>query len=207
VTEHAQEATRLRDGSAIVIRPIEPDDAPRLREVWDGMSELTRRRRFLAPANEVSDEDVRYLVEVDHRRHEALLALDEDGRGIAVARYVRAPRDRTTAELAVVVADDWHRRGVATALLDRLSERARENGIEHFSAIVSEDNDVVLSALERAGAERAGVTDEGEVELAVAVPTGDLGERLSGLLRAAAEGQRDFVSAGLRRLAVWRRRG
>jgi RimJ/RimL family protein N-acetyltransferase len=197
--------TELRDGSTVTIRPLEPGDGDRIREVWDGMSELTRRLRFLSPANEISDEDLRYLVEVDHRRHEALIALDDDGRGVAVARYVRVPRDRTTAELAVVVVDDWHRRGLATALLDQLSDRARANGIERYSAIVSEDNDVVLDALERAGAARAGEADQGEVQLTVAVPAEGIGGRLSDLLRAAAGAPRDFLAAGLRRLAVWRR--
>jgi RimJ/RimL family protein N-acetyltransferase len=199
--------TTLRDGSTVAIRPVEPGDAGRLREVWDSMSELSRRRRFLAPANEVSDEDLRYLVEVDHRRHEALLALDQSGRGVAVARYVRSPDDRTSAELAVVVADDWHRRGLATELLTRLNERARENGIERYTAIVSEDNAVVLDALERAGAERTGSPEQGEVELQIAVPVEGVGDRLAAALRAAAGAQRDFLAAVLSRLAVWRRRG
>ena len=200
------EEISLRDGSRVSVRQIEPGDGDRLREIWDRMSELSRRRRFLAPTGEVSDEDMRYLVDVDHRRHDALLALDPDGRGVAVARYVREPGDRTTAELAVVVADGWHRRGLATALVERLSERARENGIERYSAIVSGDNAVVIDALERVGAERTG-NEDGEIEFALEVPVEGVGERLAGTLRAAGESQRDFLAAGLRRLAVWRRRG
>src|SRR4051794_4010838 len=90
------ETVSLRDGSSVVIRPIEPHDFDRLREVWAGMSALSRRRRFLAASSvdEVSDADLQYLVDVDHRRHEALLALDGDGRAVAVARYVRVPSDR-----------------------------------------------------------------------------------------------------------------
>ena len=197
---------RLRDGTTVHVRPIEPDDGDRLREIWDGTSELSRRRRMLADvSDEVSEEDMRYLVDVDHRRHEALLALDEDGRGIAVARYVRAPRDRTSAEIAVIVADAWHRRGLATELLNLLSVRARQNGIERYTAIVSEDNQVVLDALERAGAERTAASEEGEIELAVDVPDAHTGERLAGMLRAAAQAPRDFVGMALRRLPVWRR--
>jgi RimJ/RimL family protein N-acetyltransferase len=200
------EQVELRDGSTVTIRPVEPDDGDRLREIWAATSELSRRRRFLASADEVSDEDLRYLVELDHRRHEALLALDGDGRGVAVARYVRVPGDRTTAEVAVIVADDWHRRGLATTLLARLTERARENGIERWSAIVSEDNAVVLDALDRAGAERTG-GENGEIEFALELAPEGIGERLAATLRAAAEAPRDFLGAGLRRIAVWRRRG
>ena len=199
--------TRLRDGSTVTIRPVEPGDGDRLREVWDAMSELSRRRRFLTPASDLTDEDLRYLVDVDHRRHEALLALDEDGRAVAEARYVRSPDDRGSAEIAAMVADDWHRRGLATELLGRLSERARENGIERYTAVVSDDNQAVLDALERAGAERTGSAEQGQVELEVGVPSDGVAGRLGAALRAAAETQRDFLGLVLRRIPVWRRRG
>src|SRR3954466_14588556 len=182
------ETARLRDDSTVAIRPIEAGDFERLREVWDGMSELSRRRRFLAPSNgEVSDADIQYLVDVDHRRHEALLAFDGDGRAVGVARYVRTPGDPESAEVAVVVVDDWHRRGLGTALLDRLTERARESGIERYTAIVSEDNDVVLGALDRAGARRTGTSGEGEIEFVFELPSEGIGDRLAAALRAAAQ--------------------
>jgi GNAT superfamily N-acetyltransferase len=197
--------TSLRDGSTVVIRPVEPEDADRLREVWDGMSELSRRRRFLAPATELSDEDLNYLSEVDHRRHEALVALDPSGRGVGVARYVRTPGDPASAEVAVGVVDDWHRRGLGTALLDRLTERARANGISSYSAVVSADNEIVLDALDRAGAIRVGSPEQGEIEFSIPLPAEGIGDRLAAALRSAAEFPLAFVSAGLRRIGVGRR--
>jgi RimJ/RimL family protein N-acetyltransferase len=201
------ETVSLRDGSSVAIRPIEPDDYDRLREVWAGMSALSRQRRFLASSSveHISDAELQYLIDIDHRRHEALLALDGDGRAVGVARYVRVPGDREAAELAVAVVDDWHRRGVATALLDALTSRAHEAGIKRYTAIVSEDNDIVLAGLERAGAERTGTTDEGEIELEIEVPTDGASDRLAGMLRAAAGAPREFLSAGAARLGVWRR--
>src|SRR3954463_5038324 len=190
------ETAQLRDDSTVTIRPIEPGDFDRLREVWDGMSELSRRRRFLAPSSgDITDADIQYLVDVDHRRHEALLALGDNGRALGVARYVRTPGDPESAEVAVVVVDDWHRRGLGTALLDRLTERARENGIERYTAIVSEDNDVVLRALDRAGATRTGTSGEGEIEFVFELPSEGIGDRLSAALRAAA--QLDFLPTWL----------
>lgn len=197
----------LHDGSAVAIRPIEPADGPRIREIWDAMSADSRRRRFLAPANEVSDEDIRYLVDVDHKRHEALLALDPTGRAVGVARYVRTPGDRTSAEVAVVVVDDWHHRGVGTALLDGLTERAREQGIERYSAIVSADNEIVLRALDRAGAVRTATTDEGEIEFSIPLPEQGIAGGPAAALRAAAEAPFDFLGAVVRRIARWRLRG
>jgi len=197
----------LRDGSEILVRPIEGSDADLIRQVYDDMSELSRRRRFLAPTAELSEEDLAYLADVDHRRHEALIAIDPgSGRPLGVARYVRTPGNREQAEVAVVVIDDWHRRGLGTLLLDRLNERARENGIVRYSAVVSEDNDVVLRALERAGAQRTGSAD-GEFEFVLELPAEGTGEGLRAALRAAAEAPVDFVGAVWSRLALWRRFG
>jgi RimJ/RimL family protein N-acetyltransferase len=174
------------------IRPIEPADKPRVRTFYDELSERTRRLRFLVPTTEISDEDLRYLTDVDHRRHEAVIALDGD-RMVGVARYVRKPGERESAEVAVVVADDRQNQGLGTALLDELTERARENGIERYTAIVSQDNDIVLNALERAGADTTGTTDEGEIEFALDLPSEGLGDRLRSALRSVAT-------------AVWARR-
>lgn len=199
-------AVSLRDGSNAVIRPLEPDDEDVVKAIWADMSERSRRLRFLTPTREPSPEDLRYLTEVDHNRHEAVAAFDEDsGRPLGIARYVRVPGNREAAEVAVVVIDDWHGRGLGTALLDELTERARENGIRRYEMIVSEDNDVVLKALERAGAEPRGAAEQGEIEFSFELPGEGLGERLQDALRAAASAPADFLAAILRRASVWRR--
>jgi RimJ/RimL family protein N-acetyltransferase len=174
-------------------RSIRPHDRPLVKAFYDELSDRSRRLRFLVPTSELSDEDLRYLTDVDHKRHEAIVALDDEGRMIGVARYVRTPGDRESAEVAVVVVDDRQNQGIGTSLLDRLTERARDNGIVRYTAIVTEDNDIVLNALRRAGAETTGTTDEGEVEFALDVPSEGLGERLRSALRSVAT-------------AVWARR-
>lgn len=206
MTTEEAETVRLSDGSAVLIRPIEPSDGPLVRALYYDLSELSRRRRFLVPTAELSDDDLAYLTEVDHRRHEALIAIDpEHDRAVGVARYVRVPGDREAGELAVEVVDDWHRRGLGTALLDRLTERARENGLTRYTALVSPDNEIVLGALERAGATRTGTTSDGEVEMAVDLPSDGLGERLRAALRAAGSAQLAFLEQALRLLPSWRR--
>jgi RimJ/RimL family protein N-acetyltransferase len=189
---------RLRDGSQALIRPIAPEDRSLLRALYHELSDLSRRRRFLVPTSELSDDDLGYLTDVDHKRHEALIALDPEAeRAVGVARYVRVPGDREAGEVAVEVVDDWHRRGLGTALLDRLTQRARENGLVRYTALVSPDNDVVLNALGRNGAERTGTTSDGDVEFTFPLPSDGLGERLRNALRAAA--QLDFLGLVLRR--------
>ncbi len=74
-----------------------------------------------------------------------------DGRGIGVARFVRNAEDPGLAEAAVTVTDDAQGRGLGTALLARLADRAREEGVDRFSALVLADNRDMLELLERAG--------------------------------------------------------
>ena len=94
----------------------------------------------------LSEHDLTYLTEVDHHDHEALVALDEGtGDIIGVARFVRT--GPLEAEPAIVVGDDWQGRGLGTQLMDRLADRAREEGIARFRAPVLSDNEAVLSVL------------------------------------------------------------
>jgi RimJ/RimL family protein N-acetyltransferase len=198
--------TELRDGRTVLIRPIAPDDKERLADGFRRLSEESRQRRFLTPATDLSHEDLVYLTEVDHRRHEALVAIDPaDGSIVGVARYVQVPGERDVAEVAAAVADDWQRRGVATALLAALSRRARESGVERFRAYVSAENDVVVDALRRAGATRAPSPDAAELEFNVEVPYDGLGDRLGTALRAAGAGQLHLVERVGRRLGIWPR--
>jgi ribosomal protein S18 acetylase RimI-like enzyme len=48
--------------------------------------------------------------------------------------------DPEAAEIAIVVVDDWHRRGVGPALLRQLTSRARQEGIRRFRVVVQADN-------------------------------------------------------------------
>ena len=158
----------LRDGSRVEIRPIEPDDRAALAEGFERLSPESRYRRFFGPMPHLSESFLDYLTRVDHHDHEALVAVDpQTGDGVGVARYVRT--DPAVAEPAVVVADDWQGRGVATCLLDALADRAREEGIERFEAPVLATNDDAIAVLERLGSAR--IRPEGrEVRLTVDLP-------------------------------------
>ena len=89
----------------------------------------SRYQRFLAPMAELSEDGITYLTDIDHHDHEALAAIDaETGDGVGVARFIRRADRPDTAEAAVTVIDEWQGRGVGTALLDLLAERARAEG-------------------------------------------------------------------------------
>jgi RimJ/RimL family protein N-acetyltransferase len=162
------ERIRARDGSALIIRPIEPGDRELLRAGFEQLSEHSRYMRFQAPMSSLSDQQLAYLTDVDHHDHEALLAVaaDDGEEIVGVARFVRV--NDNVAECAVTVADHWQERGVGTQLLDRLVERARQEGIERFTALVMAQNTDALRLLERLGdtvQRRSGSQVELDIEL------------------------------------------
>src|SRR5688500_15949518 len=118
-------AIRLRDGSQVAVRPIEADDKARLKAGFERLSMESRYRRFFSPLPRLSASQLRYLTEVDHHDHEALVATDAGGDIIAVARYVRSQEEPQVAEVAVTVVDDLQGRGLGSALQDALADRAR----------------------------------------------------------------------------------
>lgn len=173
----------------LLIRPIAPDDKQRLVAGFERLSERSRYRRFLSPHPRLSDEELRYLTEIDHHDHEALVALDPvTGEGVGVARYVRSADDPEAAELAVTVVDDWQGRGVGSRLAAALAKRAREEGISRFTALLLAENELMVNLLRDLGSVSETHAEQGTVELTVELPDTGL-DRLRGLLRAVARGE------------------
>ena len=144
----------LRDGSAVLIRQVHSADAPLLADGFTRLSAQSRQMRFLTRKKELSPAELRYFTDIDHHDHEALGALDHnDGRGVGIARYVRDAEDAHAAEIAVTIIDDWQGRGLGTELLAQLADRARQEGVHRFTALVAEDNKAIAGLLRNVSAE------------------------------------------------------
>lgn len=148
----------LRDGQRVLLRPIQPDDKTRLEEGLELLSARSRYLRFHSPMARLSDEQLSYLTEVDQHDHVAWVALnpdDPDEPGMGVARFVRLADEPTVAEAAVTVIDRHQGRGLGSALLGVLVEKAAENGITTLRNYVLADNSAMLGVLDDLGAHRA----------------------------------------------------
>jgi GNAT superfamily N-acetyltransferase len=178
----------MSSSETLLIRPISPDDKQQLVEGFRRLGERSRYRRFLSPHEHLSEAELRYLTEVDHHDHEALIAIDPDSdAGVGVARYVRSRSEPSAAELAVAVVDNWQGRGVGGRLAAALADRAREEGITSFTALVLADNQLMLNLLHDLGRVRVLRSELGTVELTVDLPEAGLGH-LPRLLGAVARG-------------------
>lgn len=176
----------LRDGSDVLIRQIQRADAPLVADIFIRLSAESRQLRFLTVKPELSPAELRYFSEVDHHDHEALGAVNQvDGRGLGIARYIRHAEDPEAAEVAVAVVDDWQGRGLGTELLSQLTDRARQEGIRRFTALVAADNAAVVRLLRNIGTDvRAPLREPGTVEYDIKLAPGGLGGELQAVLRA-----------------------
>jgi GNAT superfamily N-acetyltransferase len=138
----------LRDGARLHVRSIRRSDREALAREFARLGPESRRRRFLGPKRELSDTELRRLTEIDHRSHEALVAIEaQSGRGVAVARYAANGGEPGRSEFAITVADDWQARGIGSALSRRLLIRAREEGVRVLEATALADNHAALALL------------------------------------------------------------
>lgn len=179
----------LRDGVTVLARPIAPGDREEFLATFERLGEESRYLRFLTAVTRLSESQVDYLVEVDHHDHEALIAFElETGEGVGIARFVRDVSQPTVAEAAVAVTDAWQGRGIGKALCRLLADRAREEGIERFDAVLLASNRGMLSVLDSIGPTRVVSSDSGTVAVEVSLPEQGIGEHLTGVLRAVATG-------------------
>jgi GNAT superfamily N-acetyltransferase len=181
----------LRDGTLVEVRRLTAADAPLLADGFARLSEESRRLRFLAPKTSLTRSELRYLTEVDGHRHEALGATDPlTGRGVAVGRFVCDPGDPARAEVAITVADEWQRRGLGRLLLERLADRAREEGVDRFTALVADENRGMHKLLET-GDEPVRTASLGRdvTEYEIQLGPKGLGAQLEAALHAAAAGR------------------
>ncbi len=118
---------------------MEPDDADRVRRLFQRLSPESIYRRFftLFPAPPASV--LRRLTTVDHGDHEALAVLDGD-EIVAIASWDRPAHAAAEAEIAVLVEDAWQHKGLGRALVRMLTGDAARHGITVLNATVLADN-------------------------------------------------------------------
>lgn len=107
-----------------------------MRAFLERLSGESKRRRFMQ--RQVDDELLRYLTGADQTRHLAFVC-EADGALVGDARCL-ANADGASAELGIVVADDWHHTGIAQLLMQALMDAARARGVKTMQGIVLADN-------------------------------------------------------------------
>jgi GNAT superfamily N-acetyltransferase len=172
---------RLSDNTLLFLREIRADDKERLAASMDCLSEESRQRRFLGPKPSLSPRELRYLTEVDGQDHYAIVAVpdDDEDRIVAVARFVRLADDPTAAEAAITVCDALQGRGLGSLLARRLSDAARDRGIDRLTASIAAENRPALKLMRQIDQRLSSKVGSSVTELVAKLPVAsaeDLGE-------------------------------
>jgi len=167
---HFAQLIPLGDASMLRLRELRTDDRERLRAFFARCSEEALRYRFMSSIKAPSDSLLNYLTDIDGYRHVALVLTQGFGDSesiVAEGRYAMSDQIGDSADVAFLVLDELHRRGIATLLLRRLSEIARRNGIGSFTADVLGDNRAMLSFIRKAMKPRSSVVNSGVIHFEI----------------------------------------
>ena len=148
------------DGVPWTLRPIRPEDAQALQDFIRGLSERSRYMRFVSMMRELTPRMLSRYTQIDYHRELALIATtyvpNPANRGhpteaiIGLAHYLRNA-DGRGAEYALVIGDDWQRRGLGAKLMNKLIEAATEQGLEYIDGMVMGANQPMQGLMTRLG--------------------------------------------------------
>lgn len=144
---------RMKDGSDLFIRPIKPEDAPLLIDLFHTLSSESVYFRFFRIVKSLNHEMLVRFTQIDYDRDIALVAIQKIGKEeklMGVSRVMSNP-DGQEAEIAIAVGDPWQKKGLGEKLLEQCISIARERGIGHLWGIVLFQNTAMLSLARKLG--------------------------------------------------------
>jgi acetyltransferase len=147
-----------KEGETFLIRPIRPEDEPKVVAFHGKLSEESvyfRYFRAFQLSQRVQHERLTRMCFVDYDRTIALVTEWENPETgeeeiVAIGRLTRLP-DPEEAEFAILVRDDFQGRGLGTILLKRLLQFGRDEGIRHVNAYMLGSNKGMIAVCKRLG--------------------------------------------------------
>jgi acetyltransferase len=157
-------------GLSIFVRPIMPEDAPLLVDLFNTLSRTSIYYRFFGALRELPHKLLVRFTQVDYDRSIDLVAMERNGEGeermLGAARVISDP-DGKRAEFAVLVGDPWQGKGVGARLLEKSLAIAKERGIETVWGVVLRENRGMLALGRSLGFSISGSPEPTEMELTI----------------------------------------
>jgi acetyltransferase len=149
-----KEKVTLKDGTEVLIRKIEPEDGPKLIEMFDHLSDETKYTRFMKFRKSIEEDELEPFLVSDNKNFAIVAEVNNDNGGnflIADGRYVLdKPPDKAT--VAIIVRDDYQRKGLAHQMLSILIDVAKEdNNIKYFHGEILLENSKMLNFIKKTG--------------------------------------------------------
>lgn len=152
----------LRDGTRVLVRPLQPQDRAMEEEFIRRLSPEARRFRFLGDFKEPDKALLDHLMHVDYVHDMAFVAMAHDNgqlREVGISRY-STTSDGKQCECAVTVADDWRNRGLAVLLMNHLIHVARKQKLTRMFSIDDVNNEPMRELAKYLGFERESHPDD-----------------------------------------------
>jgi len=164
-----EEHSRTHAGTDIFVRPIRPEDASLLVELFESLSRQSVYMRFFTPLKRLPHHMLARFTQIDYDREIALVALSKSQtkeKMLGVARVI-TERNQKHAEFSVVVADPWQGKGIGAELLKRCLAIAKEREIEKVWGVVLSENTQMLALGKKLGFKFKKVQGASEYELSM----------------------------------------
>ena len=161
----------LKEGTAVSVRPIRPEDEPLLVRLHETLSERTVYLRYLEHLKldqRVAHQRLARMCYIDYDREMALVA-ETGGVIVGVGRLSRHPIRREEAEFALLVTDAFQGKGLGIELLRRLLDVARAEGIRRVTAEMLPDNSAMQAVCKKLGFRLSGGVSDPTVRAAIDV--------------------------------------
>ena len=155
---------KLRNGDAMAVRPLRPEDEPAIARFLAGISPEDLRLRFFHAVKDFSHRFTARLTQLDYARSMAFVALNAQGEITGVARLHSDSRYER-AEYAILIASDLKGQGLGWALMQLLIDYAKAEGLKYLSGQVLHENTMMLAMCRELGftvssdAQDAGIAD------------------------------------------------
>ena len=161
-----------RTGLGILLRPVKISDEPLLKDLLYSLSDQSIYRRFFSTRTDMPHEYLQEFVVIDYTQKMVILALIEKGKKEEIVGMGQYAIDESThtADLALVVRDDFQNRGIGRELLSYLTYLAEKQGLLGFTAEVLVDNKPMLHVFrlfEQMGFKIERTLDSGVYELRI----------------------------------------
>jgi GNAT superfamily N-acetyltransferase len=165
--EDLERHRRTKTGLDIFLRPIKISDEHLLKDFFYSLTNESLYLRFISTRKDMPHERLQKFVVIDYTKEMVILAvLEEESQEtvIGVGQYI-IDESTHTAEVAVVVRDDYQDKGVGRELLTYLTYLARREGLHGFTAEVLMENMPMLHLFESMGFVMEKRSEEGMYEL------------------------------------------
>jgi RimJ/RimL family protein N-acetyltransferase len=148
------EIPTTKSGLKILLRPVRISDEPLLKDFYYSLSDTSLYKRFMSARKDMPHEKLQqHFVIIDYTKEMVMLAvLRQRGREIitGVGQY-RGREGSHTAEVAIMVKDEYQNQGIGTELLTHLTYIAMKQGLLGLSAEVLKENRAMMHLFEKMG--------------------------------------------------------